>query len=1192
MSVSPAETRSGSRPAPGFMVVHGNRMEELRALVIEWIRRHPLAPLDSEIILVQSNGVAQWLKLGLAAAANEGGLGICAATQTQLAQRFVWTAYRAVLGEETLPKNAPFDAEILVWRLLRIFHTLPDDPVFTPLRQYLSDDTDARKALQLSERIAALFQQYQLLRADWLADWGQGRDRMSFGRKGLLDVPQSQAWQPALWRLLRDDAPEAQSLSSRADAHQRFLEAVRDPGRVRPQRLPERVIVFGLSSIPAQSLEALAALGRWCEVLMCVLNPCQHDWSELISDHDLFQSARRRQSARPLSAVTALPSASVGHPLLAAWGRQGRDLIRLLDAHDDRESYAGRFSEIGSRIDLFDEPGGGSLLQQLQSDILEMRSPAESRERWPATDPVSDRSVSFHICHSPQREVEVLQDQLLAAFAADPSLKPRDILVMVPDISEYAPHIQSVFGRFGLEDPRHIAFSLTDRAPRASDPILLVLETLLRLPQSRLLASEVLDLLEVSAVRRRFGIEESDLPRLRHWLERSGIRWGLDAAHRQSLGIPDTEGSNTWEAGLKRMLLGYAVGDRPPWQAIAPMPISSALSAELIGPLDRLISTLSRCRSWMAQSLTPAVWCDRLRQMLDDFFLPVHSSEGVSLMGLRQRLAEWKEQTDVAAFDMPVPVQVISQVWLGDTDASPMGRPFIGGGVTFATLTPMRSVPFKLIALLGMNDESYPRAQPPADFDLIAHDPRPGDRSRREDDRYVFLETLLSARSRLLISWVGRSIVDNEPRPPSVLVAQLRDHLASCWRKAGDDSPESGKRLLAALTLEHRLQAFSPAYFTAGTDPRLFSYAAEWLDALKRRESADATTTGDSSSKPLPLPAAKKDLVITRLQMQRFLRSPADSFLRERLGIQFPNSNQPDIDEEPLVPDSLQLWGIRRDLIRLLGSESAPGRTTEQDERVLETGIETLLASGRMPPAPLSGLFAESLRADLLQLAALRTATLARWPHKLDDVRLDWLTRLADPGLDIRLFDYLEGLRADQSGSKARILIDPTKHRDEKNGKLKPHSLLVAWVDHLCAHLVGEPIRTCVIGFSGEVVLPPMDPTRAREDWDALVQAWAICQHRPIAVAPRTAFAWLAQKADDSKALAKARIEFEEDIPAQQKVSERSRDPALARLFPDFDHLQADGEFPLWVDRLYRPLVEELEKLDAASSEAPEGTQS
>ncbi|MDW7745950.1 exodeoxyribonuclease V subunit gamma, partial [Halomonas sp.] len=269
---------------PGFMVIHGNRLEALRGLAVEWMRRHPLGPLENETILVQSNGISQWLKLALAEDRAHGGAGIAAALDVTLPARFLWQAYRSVLGEEQVPPVSPFDKPRLVWRLMRLLPALLDAPTFAPLARFLEDDDDLRKRHQLAERLADLLDQYQVYRADWLAAWAAGEDVILSARGEARPLAEEQRWQAELWRALRDDIGPEGLASSRAAVHERFLEACQklDPGspqltvgKARPPGLPRRVIVFGISSLPAQTLEALAAMARVSQVLLCVHNPCR-----------------------------------------------------------------------------------------------------------------------------------------------------------------------------------------------------------------------------------------------------------------------------------------------------------------------------------------------------------------------------------------------------------------------------------------------------------------------------------------------------------------------------------------------------------------------------------------------------------------------------------------------------------------------------------------------------------------------------------------------------------------------------------------------------------------------------------------------------------------------------------------------------------------------------------------------------
>jgi exodeoxyribonuclease V gamma subunit len=330
--------------APGFMVVHGNHPESLCELMVAWMRAHPLAPLEDEVVLVQSNGIAQWLKLALAA---DHAHGIAAALQTQLPAQALWDMYRAVLGRDQVPPQSPFDKSQLVWRLMRLLPGLLAQPEFQPLQRFLENDRDGRKRHQLAIRLADLLDQYQVYRADWLAAWADERRTAQLLRADgqAVELPAAMRWQPLLWRALLADvqADEPGDPASRAHVHQAFLAAVRDWQGPRPTGLPRRISVFGISSLPQQTLEVLAAVARWSQVLLCVHNPCQHDWSYIVPEgYVMRRQLRRADFAGPVDEDSLHLQT---HPLLAAWGRQGRDFLRLLDEHDEREGYAPRFDE-------------------------------------------------------------------------------------------------------------------------------------------------------------------------------------------------------------------------------------------------------------------------------------------------------------------------------------------------------------------------------------------------------------------------------------------------------------------------------------------------------------------------------------------------------------------------------------------------------------------------------------------------------------------------------------------------------------------------------------------------------------------------------------------------------------------------------------------------------------------------------
>ncbi|MED5458682.1 MAG: exodeoxyribonuclease V subunit gamma, partial [Pseudomonadota bacterium] len=1015
----------------------------------------------------------------------------------------------------------------------------------------------------------------QVYRADWLDAWANGHDVLITARGEHRPLEEHQRWQPALWRILRDDVAATQGdaglNSSRAQVHQRFLKATEQlEGQDCPPGLPRRLIIFGISSLPQQTLEALAALSRCCQIVLCVHNPCQFYWADIIEHKDLLRAQRYRQR-RKTGMPEALDVLGTGdaddalhlhaQPLLAAWGKQGRDYLRLLDEHDDAGNYQTLFEQQALRIDMF-EPFSGEerhcLLSQLQDDIRELRPVAETQGHWPAL-PTDDDSIVFHIAHGPQREVEILHDQLLATFSADPHLRPRDIIVMVPDIDRYAPHIEAVFGQLPTDDPRHIPYTLSDQASRHRLPLMIALEKLLRLPELRLTVSDVLDLLEVPALRQRFGLEERDLPVLERWMEGAGIRWGLNAKQRQRLELPGGLSQNTWAFGLRRLLLGYTVGDGHAWQGIEPFDDIGGLEAGLAGPLATLLEKLEATWESFCQPTDAATWVARLRELLETFFLTDDAQESIMLTKLESGLQQMLESSREAELNDPLPLSMVREHWLAQIDEHSLSQRFLAGAVNFATLMPMRAIPFKRVCLLGMNDGEYPRSQPPLDFDLMGSDYRPGDRSRREDDRYLFLEALLSARDQLYVSWVGRSQIDNTPLPPSVLVGQLRDHLEAGWQT------ENGAPLLETLTTEHPLQPFSRAYFNSPAS-RLFTYAHEWREVYAPR-------TPPAASRTLPAPE-NAPTSLSLGQLGSFLREPVRSFFNTRLGVYFEQEAIAELDAEPFALDGLQNWQLQDQLIAAQRHAVDNGQPRMQ---ALHEALERFQGQGVLA----MGAFGQRMRDALADpMEALFNAyedALDAWPHPLPDTMIHFEAH------GLTLEEPLGELRQDEAGHRCRLLLLSSSliSQGSGRGQYRWSHLLRPWVAHLAGNLDG-PMTTQLLSKAGHVTLAPVDAETARQHLETQLAAWQAGLETPLPLAPQAAFAWLSkqgtpdmaqEKGRESDAYAAAESAYE---GGRYQTGEVAQSAYLSHQWPRFERLffeQANGHtFATLVEALYAPL--------------------
>ena len=1167
-----------ARPLPpGFIALHGNRTETLLDTVAGWLAQHPLAALESEVILVQSNGMAEWVKMALARQA-----GVCAAAAVQLPGRFLWHTYRQVLGRSRVPARSPLDKTALAWRLMRLLPEVRAEDGFEPIAGYLSTNEPGRR-FQLALRIADLYDQYQVHRPDWLDAWAAGRELLLDAGRDTTPLPPDQRWQAQLWqRLLAELAPERRALT-RPQLHERVLQVLearsgsgapegaagehpaedtdatdnRDGGQP-AAALPRRIVLFGMTHVPLPTLQLLAALSRHSQVILAIPNPCRFHWADIMDGREWLRIARRRQPLRKdhdLHAVALEAMHLHAHPLLAAWGRQARDFVRQLDAFDDAEATRAHFPL--ARIDLFDEhtPADASLLRQVQDHVRDLLPLAEHPR--PAIPP-ADRSIVFHLAHSPVRELEILHDQLLQLLADPPGerpLHPRDIVVMVPAIDDFAPAIRAVFGQYGRHDARHIPFDIADLSARASSPLMTAVEWLLRIAHDRCRLSDLGALLDVPAIAARFGIGEDGLPRLTRWMSGAGIRWGLDAAHRADLALEACGAQNTALFGLQRMLMGYAVGESEraldtPFAGIEPYDEVGGLDAELAGALARLIERLIRWQADSRQPTPPAPWAERLRALLADLVRASDDTDRQTLAALDAALELWLDACDDAGFDAELTLDVAAEAWLSALEAPAVDKRFRAGGVTFCTLMPMRAIPFEVVCLLGMNDGDYPRRSPRSDFDLMAlpGQQRPGDRARRDDDRQLMLEALLSARRVLHVSWCGRNVRDNSAQPPSVLVAQLRDYLAAGWSPA----------VVAERTTEHPLQPFSRRYFEPGT--RLLTHAREWRAAHATEE--DGTQASAPPAPPLAAFVPDPAVPLTIGQLARFLRNPVKVFFRERLGVVFDDDAETLPDAESFGLDALEEYGLIDELAAALLADMAALAAAELPRFVLDEAIARHLRrierAGRLPIGGLGARTRAALGEALVPMLQAWRAARAAHPLALQRLPL----RFAHAGTVME--DWLEHRVAATASADAPVwlALDPGRLLEGSGqDSTRPHKLLQAWVKCLLAAACGAPSAGLLIGRDGTLHIAATDRDSARTTLATLIEGWQHGLGAPLPVAAKTALAFIG---------ARNPVDTYE---GNERMAGEGEEASLARCYPEFAALAADGRFETLAQGLYAPLA-------------------
>jgi exodeoxyribonuclease V gamma subunit len=1116
----------------GLLVLHGNRLEMLRDAVVAWLSQRPLGPLEEDVFLVQSNGAAEWLKMSLARAT-----GICAATRVELPARFLWRTYRDVLGRAAVPNESPLDKSALTWRLMGLLPPCLELPQFAPIARFLRDG-DASRRLQLAERLADLLDQYQVYRADWLDAWSAGSDVITgpFGARTPLGG--DDLWQPLLWRMLLNDVPADVIGRTRPEIHRRFLEELAS-GEPMASKLPRRITVFGASYLPSQTLEALAAVSRHTQVLMAVPNPCQYHWSDIIDGRELMRSSRRRHALRcaDLAGVPLELMHAHAHPLLVAWGRQGRDFMRQLDAFDGSDLARAGFEM--PRIDLFDEGAGETLLQQIQSSIRDLVPLVEHAQRVVSRD---DRSVVFHVAHTAQREVEVLHDQLLDLLAdGDNPLRPRDIVVMVPDIQVFAPAIRSVFGQYPREDARHIPFDIADLRARGANPLLLAMEWLLRLPQQRVNSTEIRTLLDVPAIASRFGIAQEDVPRLADWLEGAGVRWGIHEQHRAEIGLDACGEQNTWLFGLKRLLLGYSSGDGDAFMGVQPFDDVGGLDAALIGSASELVDELDRWWDSSRQAAAPEVWSGRARRFLEAFVAPTDEGERATVAALDSALAGWTANCERAGFTEEVPLAVLREAWLTGLDDMAAGSRFMAGGVTFCSLMPLRSIPFEVVCLLGMNDGDYPRATQRSDFDLMGlqGQQRPGDRSRRDDDRYLMLEAVLSARRVLSISWSGRSVRDNSVEPPSVLVSQLRDYIAAGW------GPAEGV-VLAQRTTEHPLQPFSRKYFEGA---ELRTHAREW-----RQAHAGAAST------PVSNVRFEDPGVLTIARLTRFLKNPVRDFFRTRLDVYFPGELAAASDDESFGLNGLDQYGLLDEMLSDPATLLAAGA-----EQALRSRIDRIQRGGLLPIGELGQQTAQQMTDTALCMLEAWAIVRERFPEAVQaqPVRIEIEGVVLEDWLD-RLRVEVPGADGASEGRASTAWISMSASRlagAKRNPEAQADKLLEAWVRTLVCASSGVEAAGVLIGRDAVIETRPLERDQAQKVLADLFRIWRDGMEHPLPLPLRTGLALVSG--------GKPELTYE----GGQDDDGELRDPYLARLFPSYADLTSDRSFEELAPRVLEPFV-------------------
>jgi len=864
--------------AADFRLYHSNSLQVLAGLLAGELKRP--APgqdlLAPDVILVPQAAMKRWLQAELAQVH-----GIAANLEFLAPGEFVARA----LKENLRDRGDAFDAPALHWRLYAALRdpALMRKPAMRPLRDYLAD-ADPLKPWTLAAELAAIFEKYQAWRRDWLLDWEQGAEP---------DDPQATLWR----HLARGEAHRARRIGD-------YLARFGETGAV-PQGLPPRLFVFATLNVSPDVLRVIATQARAGTLHFYLPSPTREFWGDL-----------QTLKEKPRAGLDPFGEGDDDNPLLRDWGAAGRDFMAVL----------GGYEVVHPTIDLgtYPEPFGDSLLHRLQTDLLN-REPKPAAQR--AAIERDDPSLQVHACHTRLREVQVLHDQLRALLddeRFDPPLQPREIAVLAPDIDPYLPYVEAVFGgRRGHAD--FIPYTVADASPLASEPVADLFLRLLQLPASRFGLHEILDLLASPALAGNGGLAAAELDQLQAWLREAGARWGINAEHRERAGAPRDD-AGTWAFAIDRLLLGHASGDEADIAGVAPWPRLEGSALDALDRLLRLLRLLARQQKLLGEAAAPAQWRRRLLDLLDALFprQPREDDAQRALERLRRHVDEFAKGAANAGFDGEVPAEAVRAHFasvLGEADTR---APLMSGGVGFGRMVPLRLLPFRAICVLGMNDGEYPRRDPSAGLNRLATAlgtpaRRAGDRSLRDDDRYLFLQLFAAAQDVFYLSYLGADPRDGSTREPSPLVAEL---LAVAQRHHADDEAFGRK-----FVVRHPLQPFSPQAFGEAKrqrrgdeepETRRFSYRGEWRPAA-----AGASGTREALPRwfdaTLP-PPKDMERELSLDELKRFLLDPAGRFLSQRLGLRLPEEANTVEDVEPLqvAARGLEGWALKQQVFDAL----------------------------------------------------------------------------------------------------------------------------------------------------------------------------------------------------------------------------------------------------------------------------------
>jgi exodeoxyribonuclease V gamma subunit len=848
---------------------HSNSIEILADKMIDLISAEPLAPLHCEIVSVPNIGLARWLPLQFCRKT-----GVAANIHFPFPASFVWK-YLLREFNPLLKNQSSWMPDVLRWRLYEILPQRINNPEFVQLKNWSEQVGDENALMELAAKIADLFDQYIVYRPQLLENWQNHKSPQS--------ADKMENWQQILWLDLIKTVNEPH----RATLLKELIEKLRSPSFNDTHLLPNRLNLFAPRLPEPLFIPLLDSLGKRIPLNIFVLNPCQQYWELIVAPRTAAKASLKLNSSEDYQ--------EVGTPILALNGKQHQTLISTLNTLDGLET------ELFSQNEPV-QTKEKNMLQILKSDILDLADEAFAKHAlYP-----KDHSIQIHSCHSPVRELEILHQQLLAILNENTEISPADIQVIAPEIDSYAPWIESIFQT--ENKLTSIPIRISSASGNSTNLLINVFLKIISLIGSRYNVDKVLAILEADEVCNTFGIDHYQLPLIKKWINDAGIRWGIDASTREKFNLPPSD-EFSWKKGLERLLLGYAFhpSENTIYSARNPLHPAGDQTGEILGPFISFMEALFDLNDLGQQENNMDRWADVTRKIQSTFLCAAEGTNAFTV--LCSQCAEFFLDVSNANYQQLVPFSLFRELLSKKLSSAVAVRgTSIDGAMQFSSADHARTLPAKVLCFLGLNQGCFPGSQIYDEMNLMLANPCVTDQTPRDDDRAIFLDSILSAKEVLYLSYTGQSQKDNSPIPPSVVVSELTDYLESRFEVIGSDKNSVEEHIVHL----HPLQAFSNVNFDQ-SDERIFSFSTTNLKAAKNISCG----IGDEYQFAPDMLALDygNEKTISLSDLSDFFRNPAKYILQRDSGISLPRIEEIPDSVEPFSLDGLQKWKLRSHIL-------------------------------------------------------------------------------------------------------------------------------------------------------------------------------------------------------------------------------------------------------------------------------------